>query len=104
VIVHARYNYRGVIVGYDPICCAPDEWCQMMRVDSLPLGRNQPFYEVLVDERDRPGAQSCYVAQENVMPMRAPREVRHPLVPHFFSAFSPEEGGYVPSPLLRAAY
>lgn len=31
VIVHARYNYRGVIVGYDPICCAPDEWCQVRR-------------------------------------------------------------------------
>lgn len=34
-----------------------------MRVDMLPFGRNQPFYHVLVDERDRPGAQTTYVAQ-----------------------------------------
>ncbi len=34
-----------------------------MRVDMLPGGREQPFYSVLVDVRDRPGAQTTYVAQ-----------------------------------------
>jgi hypothetical protein len=42
--------------------------------------------------------------QENVVAMRVPREVRHSLLPRFFSAFSAEEGGYLPSPLLREAY
>lgn len=34
-----------------------------MRVDLLPQGRQQPFYHVLVDVRDRPGGQTTYVAQ-----------------------------------------
>lgn len=34
-----------------------------MRVDALPGGREQPFYHVLVDVRDRPGPQTTYVAQ-----------------------------------------
>ena len=34
-----------------------------MRVDMLPGGREQAFHYVLVDTRDRPGAQTTYVAQ-----------------------------------------
>ena len=30
-----------------------------MGVDRLPLGRHQPWYHVLADTRDRPGAQKC---------------------------------------------
>ena len=41
---------------------------QMMNVDKLHLGRHQPFYTVLVDERDRPGGQSTYVAQVSIPP------------------------------------
>lgn len=36
---------------------------QTMGVDRLPKGRHQPFYQVLVDERDRPGGMVTYVAQ-----------------------------------------
>ncbi len=31
-----------------------------MRVDDLPRGRNQPFYSVLVDLRDKPGNWTTY--------------------------------------------
>lgn len=51
------------LVGHDPHCLADEAWIQQMRVDMLPSGREQPFYHVLVDERDRPGAQTTYVAQ-----------------------------------------
>ena len=37
----------------------------MMGVDRLRLGRQQPFFHCLVDERDRPGAVTTYVAQVN---------------------------------------
>ena len=37
-----------------------------MNVDSLKHGRNQPFYHVLPDTRDRPGAQLTYVAQVRI--------------------------------------
>ena len=73
-----------------------------MRVDSLPTGRDQPFYHVLVDERDRKGSQTTYVAADNISLPRQPREVQHPLVPHFFSAFV--DGRYIASAALREAY
>lgn len=49
--------------GHDPRCMADEGWIQQMRVDMLPGGREQPFYSVLVDVRDRPGGQTTYVAQ-----------------------------------------
>jgi F-box protein 21 len=44
---HARYNYEGVITGWDASCDAGEEWIQHMGVDRLPNGRNQSFYHVL---------------------------------------------------------
>jgi hypothetical protein len=29
VVVHARYHYRGVIVGYDHECRAPESWIKV---------------------------------------------------------------------------
>lgn len=62
VVRHKRYNYRGVVYGWDPVCSSSEEWMLSMGVDGLPGGRAQPFYKVLVDERDRPFL-NTYVAQ-----------------------------------------
>lgn len=44
---HKRYGYRGFIVGWDPACAATANWIVQMRVDDLPRGRNQPFYNIM---------------------------------------------------------
>lgn len=44
---HRRYGYKGFIVGWDPRCSAKPSWISQMRVDDLPRGRNQPFYNVV---------------------------------------------------------
>lgn len=44
---HKRYLYQGVIVGWDVRCGAEPRWIQQMRVDDLPQGREQPFYNVM---------------------------------------------------------
>lgn len=44
---HRRYGYRGFIVGWDSRCAAAAGWIVQMRVDDLPRGRNQPFYNVV---------------------------------------------------------
>lgn len=36
---------------------------QAMGIHRLQAGTQQPFYHVMVDERDRPGGQTTYVAQ-----------------------------------------
>ncbi|KAK9804368.1 hypothetical protein WJX72_009528 [[Myrmecia] bisecta] len=71
VIQHKRYHYRGVIYDWDPTCRATPEWIEQMGVARLSQGAGQPFYNVLVDMRDRP-FQSTYVAQENITLPRGP--------------------------------
>jgi F-box protein 21 len=44
---HKRYGYAGVVIGWDAQCAAEQDWIRDMRVDSLPRGRSQPFYNVL---------------------------------------------------------
>ena len=111
MIVHARYGYRGVIVGFDDACMQTDEWTDAMGVDKLPQGRDQPFYHVLVDERDRPGHQVTYVAQENAIRAAADGEfpgepLRHSLVTSLLQPGSFDEARcrYKPLPQLRAIY
>lgn len=58
---HARYEYVGMITGWDTRCAAEEMWIQQMNVDSLPAGREQVFYHV-VDENEG----MRYVAEENI--------------------------------------
>lgn len=61
----------GVIIGWDSICSAEEDWIVSMGVDTLARGRTQPFYEVLVDAdhwgSSGGGAGTSYVAQQNVL-------------------------------------
>ena len=66
IIRHDRYDYRAIILAYDPVCMKDDTWQEEMGVDRLVRGANQPFYLVAVDVRDRSPAQRTYVAQEHV--------------------------------------
>lgn len=58
---HKRYGYRGFIVGWDAHCAAGPGWIMRMGVDELPRGREQPFYNIVGDNRS-----SRYVAEENI--------------------------------------
>ena len=44
---HKRYGYEGIIIGWDFKCSADPRWMHQMRVDDLPGGRGQPFYNVM---------------------------------------------------------
>lgn len=57
----------------------------------------------LVDERDRPGAQVTYVAQENILPSTAPAPILHRGVEAAFEAWQPGLG-YVPCHEVQELY
>ena len=61
VFHHKRYHYHAVIIGWDVDCAAPEQWIDQMRVHSLPNGRYQSFYHVLVEDKS-----TRYVAEENI--------------------------------------
>ncbi|KAL5361891.1 Hemimethylated DNA-binding protein YccV like-domain-containing protein [Aspergillus floccosus] len=63
VFRHRRYNYIGIITGWDTECDAGEQWMRRMGVDRLVGGRHQSFYHVLVEDRS-----VRYVAEENIWP------------------------------------
>ncbi len=103
IIRHKRYHYRGVIFGYDPHCALSNEWQRQMRIEELPNGSKQPFYNVLVDERDR-HHQTTYVAQENIQLVGKEDEIRHEEVGRYFGRFNRDEGCYVPNEYSQHLY
>ncbi|KAF0306006.1 F-box only protein 21 [Amphibalanus amphitrite] len=48
---HRRYHYHAVVAGWTERCDATEGWIEQMGVDRLPLGRHQPFFNVLAEDR-----------------------------------------------------
>ncbi|KAL8755399.1 MAG: hypothetical protein Q9184_004811, partial [Pyrenodesmia sp. 2 TL-2023] len=80
VFRHKRYNYRGVITGWDVECAAGETWMSQMGVDRLSRGRHQSFYHVLYVSSPSTHITICelivasvedksvrYVAEENIV-------------------------------------
>ena len=84
IVHHVRYDYRGVVVGYNPTCQAEDDWYeyQTKGKDYTP-SKQQPWYHVLVD-----GAMhQTYVAQQNLASSADCRPIDHPRVKQVFATF-----------------
>ena len=47
VFRHKRFNYMGVIIGWDVSCEASEEWKTTMNIKGLERGENQSFYHIL---------------------------------------------------------
>lgn len=89
IVHHIRYDYRGVIVGYDTTCQAADEWYELQtKGKDYKPAKEQPWYHVLVDG----AVHQTYVAQQNLEPGDASCPIRHPRVDQFFRGFL--EGRY----------
>ncbi|XP_075034618.1 F-box only protein 21 isoform X2 [Mixophyes fleayi] len=97
VVRHKRYDYSGVIFGWDPMCMMPPDWIENLALYPLPDGANQPFYSVLLEDG------SCsYVAQENLEPHPAPGRILHPDIDLYFSEFAGNH--YIASKELQLQY
>lgn len=83
VVRHLRYEYRALIVAFDPTCQAPADW---YLANQTQPNKAQPWYHLLVD-----GAQHVtYAAQSNLDPDETGQPVVHPMLNLFF--FGYEEG------------
>ena len=62
LLYYYRYNYHCVIYGWDTQCEMSESWIEQMGVRHLPLGPDQPFYNVLVEDgTNRYAAQGIYI-------------------------------------------
>jgi heat shock protein HspQ len=81
LVRHKAYGYRGEEVDSDPLCRADETWYKANRTQPE---RQQPWYHVLVDG----SSVTTYAAQSNLGPDLHHREIKHPLIPLYFNAFS----------------
>jgi len=95
---HRKFGYAGVVIGHDATCTYPPAW-RARWVPGRPDAEAQPYYHCIVDERDRPGQQMRYVAQENMEPDDLIFPVQSRLAEHLLLRCS-AIGCYLPGTLL----
>eukprot|EP00933_Yihiella_yeosuensis_P001163 TRINITY_DN101903_c0_g1_i1.p1 TRINITY_DN101903_c0_g1~~TRINITY_DN101903_c0_g1_i1.p1 ORF type:complete len:173 (-),score=39.73 TRINITY_DN101903_c0_g1_i1:71-589(-) len=98
---HKTFDYRGVILNSDPWCTYPASW-RARWLKNRPQAEKQPFYHCLVDERDREGGQSRYVAEENIELSEFIFSIESFLVDQLLIQCK-EIGGYLPGSDLEEA-
>lgn len=121
IVRHRKYNYRGVIISYDSNCRATETWKKNNKVSGLSRQQHQPFYRLLVDQRDDPRRFRSYCAEENLedeiehWDMGGVGEgpggsgggkepLDHPEILDYFSSWSPLDGRYCLGEELRGDF
>ncbi|CAF4583395.1 unnamed protein product [Rotaria sp. Silwood1] len=99
VIRHKIYGYRAVIIGWDEIASAPDQWLDEHHHEH-PEFRTQPNYSVLLDTRDR-RAHKTYIPQEHIEVIKNTKIVNAQLS-DYFSFFDGVQ--YIMQPWLQELY
>jgi hemimethylated DNA binding protein len=100
VVKHARYGYYGVIVGWDEVAKAPEEWIRKNHPKGKEHWRKHPNYSVLVDTKHE-GFDYSYCAQENLVAVKNV-QINHPDITKFFTSFDGRR--YHPLLWLRKMY
>jgi len=110
---HKQLEYSGVIVGRDDVCRRPEEWCQLMGIDALPGGRQQPFYHVMLNSggrhdgpADLEDSETTYVPQDLIDPQPPLAPVDLPAYAKllFTGDVDEQTGTWEPTPFLRGVY
>ncbi|KAI7271705.1 hypothetical protein KC335_g4743 [Hortaea werneckii] len=95
---HKRYRYAGIVIGWDTSCGAEPAWIEQMRVDDLPRGRHQPFFNVVADDKSL-----RYVAEENILPDHSrPGPALMGIAGRYFKRWDESQGRFVSN--LRDEY
>jgi len=80
IVHHTRYDYRGVVFGWDPVCAADETWYQSNQTQPE---RNQPWYHILVDR----ATHTTYVAEANLEADPSKKEITHPTLKRYFTSY-----------------
>ena len=84
VVVHKKFNYRGVIYDVDAEYSGTDQWYEEVAKSRPP--KDRPWYHVLVDGQ----LMTTYVAEQHLELDDLPTPITHPLTENYFDTF---EGG-----------
>ncbi|KFR09378.1 hypothetical protein Y956_07900, partial [Nipponia nippon] len=66
VIVHKRFGYSGVIVGWDVTANAPEEWLQHKYPPAKQDLKDTPHYRILINKANGFGKSTAYIPEEEI--------------------------------------
>jgi heat shock protein HspQ len=87
LIIHKRFDYRGVISDIDPVFNLSEEWYETVARSRPP--KDQPWYQVLVHQ----SGLLTYVAEQHLQSDPSDEAIQHPMISEFFSGF--HNGRYI---------
>ncbi|XP_065587003.1 F-box only protein 21-like [Cyrtonyx montezumae] len=101
VVVHKRFGYSGVIVGWDVKARAPEEWLQRKYPQEKQDVKDTPHYRILINNASGFGKSTIYVPEEEIT-VTVGTEVHHPDVEVYFCGYDGSK--YILQPWLRDIY
>ncbi|NWU21903.1 FBX21 protein, partial [Dyaphorophyia castanea] len=101
VIIHRRFGYSGVIVGWDVKANTPEERLQPTYSPVKQDLKDIPHYRILINKANGFGKSTAYVPEEEIT-IIVGLEVYHPDMETYFSGYDGSK--YIMQPWLKKLY
>ncbi|NXI17796.1 FBX21 protein, partial [Irena cyanogastra] len=101
VIIHRRFGYSGVIVGWDVKAKVPEEQLQPRYPPVKQHLKDTPHYRILINKANGFGKSTAYVPEEEITVIMG-LEVYHPDMETYFSGYDGSK--YIMQPWLKKLY
>ncbi|NXR60481.1 FBX21 protein, partial [Rhadina sibilatrix] len=101
VIIHRRFGYSGVIVGWDVKANTPEEQLQPRYSPVKQDLKDTPHYRILINKANGSGKSTAYVPEEEITVIMG-LEVYHPDMETYFSGYDGSK--YIMQPWLKKLY
>ncbi|NXP74764.1 FBX21 protein, partial [Ramphastos sulfuratus] len=101
VIVHKRFGYSGVIIGWDVKADTPKEWLRHKYPPATQDLKDTPHYRILINKANGFGKSTAYIPQEEITIIMG-LEVHHPDIKTYFSGYDGTK--YIMQPWLKKIY
>ncbi|NWR98105.1 FBX21 protein, partial [Motacilla alba] len=101
VIIHRRFGYSGVIVGWDVKATTPEEQLQPRYPPVKQDLKDTPHYQILINKANGFGQSTAYVSEEDITVIVG-LEVYHPDMETYFSGYDGSK--YIMQPWLKKLY
>ncbi|NXG86194.1 FBX21 protein, partial [Stercorarius parasiticus] len=102
VIVHKRFGYSGVIVGWDVKAKAPEEWLRHKYPPAKQDLKDTPHYRILINKANGFGKSTAYIPEEEITIIMGLEVVHHPDMKAYFSGYDGSK--YIMQPWLKKIY
>ncbi|NWW75919.1 FBX21 protein, partial [Climacteris rufus] len=102
VIIHKRWGYSGVIVGWDVKANTPEERLHPRYLPVKQDLKHTPHYQILINKANGFGKSTAYVPEEEITIIMGLEVVYHPDLETYFSGYDGSQ--YIMQPWLKKLY